>query len=72
MNSNNPGITIAFHVDFGYSLFCRFTPKQHEERTLCTPPGGKSDVIFCNKIKQGNHHLKTPCGRESDRFIHHA
>jgi hypothetical protein len=26
--------TIAFHVDFGYSLLCRFTPKQHEERAL--------------------------------------
>jgi len=27
-------LTIAFHVDFGYSLFYRCTPKQHEERTL--------------------------------------
>jgi len=27
-------VTIAFHVDFGYSLFCRFTPKQHEEPSL--------------------------------------
>jgi len=27
-------ITRAFHVDFGYSLFCRCTPKQHEERAL--------------------------------------
>jgi len=32
-------VTIAFHVDFGYSLFCRCAPKQHEERALCRPSG---------------------------------
>ena len=46
IDKHNLGITIAFHVDFGYSLFCRSTPKQHEERALGTHLRRPEDVII--------------------------